>query len=151
MALPYENSTSGKAAIGEVQKILQGFGAQSFGYMEDFETGDLIVQFERRDRKVVMRANAKGYAAAWLRHHPYGARTRGTRAQYEAKALFIGKIAVYSILRDWVKGQVTAIEVGMMTFEGAFLGQYCWPMAILFCNKSKPQAHCKSQGRNEAP
>ena len=35
----------------------------------------------------------------------------------------IASIAVYSILRDWIKGQVTAIETGILTFEGAFLGQ----------------------------
>ncbi len=26
-------------------------------------------------------------------------------------------------LRDWIKGQVTAVEVGMLSFNGAFLGQ----------------------------
>ena len=28
-----------------------------------------------------------------------------------------------SVLRDWIKGQVTAVEVGIVSFEGAFLGQ----------------------------
>lgn len=32
-----------------------------------------------------------------------------------------------SVLRDWIKGQVTAIEVGILTFEGAFLGQILLP------------------------
>ncbi|WP_306049289.1 hypothetical protein [Oceaniradius stylonematis] len=127
MALPYENSTSGKNAISEIQKILLGFGASSFGYMEDFATGDLIVQFAYRDRRVSVRANAKGYAAAWLKEHPHTHRTRGSRQQHEEKALRIGKIAVYSILRDWIKGQITAVEVGMMSFEGAFLGQLLLP------------------------
>lgn len=127
MALPYENSTSGKNAIGDIQKILVGFGAQSFGYMEDFATGDLVVQFTYRDRRVSVRANAKGYAMAWLKEHPYGSRTRGTKAHHEERALRIGKVAVYSILRDWIKGQITAVEVGMMSFEGAFLGQLLLP------------------------
>lgn len=30
-------------------------------------------------------------------------------------------------LRDWIKGQVTAIETGVLTFEGAFLGQILLP------------------------
>jgi hypothetical protein len=34
---------------------------------------------------------------------------------------------VCSVLRDWIKGQVTAIEVGILTFEGAFLGQILLP------------------------
>jgi hypothetical protein len=29
----------------------------------------------------------------------------------------------YSILRDWIKGQITAVEYGILSFEGAFLGQ----------------------------
>ena len=41
----------------------------------------------------------------------------------EAKAMEIASTAVYSILRDWIKGQVTAIETGVLSFEGAFLGQ----------------------------
>jgi hypothetical protein len=31
--------------------------------------------------------------------------------------------SVHSVLRDWIKGQVTAVETGILTFEGAFLGQ----------------------------
>ncbi len=43
-----------------------------------------------------------------------------SRADHEAKALKIDGSAVYSNLRDWVKGQDTAIEIGMLTFEAAF-------------------------------
>lgn len=127
MALPYENATSGNNAIQEIQKMLRGFGCQKFGTGEDFETGELFVQFEHRGRMVHLKASAKGYAAAWLREHPYGPRTRGTRADHEAKALKIGGVAVYSILRDWVKGQVTAIEIGMLSFDAAFLAHLMLP------------------------
>ena len=37
------------------------------------------------------------------------------------RALDQGTIAVNSILRDWVKGQVTAIETGILTFEHVFM------------------------------
>lgn len=127
MALPYENASSGKSAIADMQKIMKQFGAQSFGCMEDFARGEVIVQFTFNGRNVSIRASAKGYAAAWLKEHPYGPRTRGTKAQYEAKALQIGQTAVWSILRDWIKGQTTAIAVGMLSFEGAFLGQIMLP------------------------
>jgi hypothetical protein len=127
MSLPYENSTSGKNALNEIQKTLREFGAKSFGCMEDFETGDLLVQFEWRDRKVSLRASARGYAAAWLKHHPWNSRMRSNRIEHEKKAVNQGMIAVYSILRDWIKGQITAIETGILTFEGAFLGQILLP------------------------
>ena len=35
MPLQYENATSGKTAIDEIQKLLRLFGASSFGLMED--------------------------------------------------------------------------------------------------------------------
>lgn len=127
MSLPYENATSGNNAINDIQKMLRAFGCTKFGTGEDFETGELFVQFEHRGRQVILKASARGYAAAWLREHPYGPRVRATRADHEAKALKIGGIAVYSILRDWVKGQVTAIEIGMLTFEAAFLSHILLP------------------------
>ncbi len=127
MTLPYENSTSGERALGEIQKLLRGFGCNKFGSMIDDGDGTVLVQFEYRGRPVSVKASMKGYAAAWLREHPYGTRTRGTKAQHERKALDIANIAVYSILRDWIKGQITAIETGILTFEGAFLGQIMLP------------------------
>lgn len=127
MTLPYSQATSGKGAMDEVQRILQGFGATSFGFMEDFSDGTLTVQFMWRERRVTIKANAKGYAAALLREKPYTSRMRRAKADYEAECLKQGQIAVYSILRDWIKGQITAVEVGMLSFEGAFLGQILLP------------------------
>lgn len=127
MPLPYENATSGKNAVAEMQSILRGFGASSFGVMEDFAAGTVIVQFEWRERRVSISASAKGYAAAWLRQHPWSPRVRASKIEHERKALQQAQVSVYSILRDWIKGQVTAVEVGMLSFEGAFLGQILLP------------------------
>jgi hypothetical protein len=127
VSLPYENATSGDRAVKDMQKLLQEFGCGSFGQMMNFETGELLVQFTYRDRQVSVKASATGYAAAWLRKHPYSTRMRGTRQQHEAKAKQIGCVAVYSILRDWIKGQITAVETGILSFEGAFLGQIMLP------------------------
>jgi hypothetical protein len=125
--LPYENATSGKNALNEMQKILRGFGAASFGVMDDYAKGAVIVQFTYRERTISISANWKGYAAAWLRIHPQSSRSHMTVEEYEQRALKQGEIAVYSILRDWIKGQITAVEVGMLSFEGAFLGQIMLP------------------------
>ena len=127
MTLPYESATSGERALGEIQKLLRGFGCSKFGSMIDDADGTVLVQFEYRGRPVSVKASTKGYAAAWLRAHPYGPRVRGTRQQHERKALDVASIAVYSILRDWIKGQITAIETGVLSFEGAFLGQILLP------------------------
>ncbi len=125
--LPYENSTAGARALGEIQKLLQGFGCASFGSMLNWETGELVLQFEHKGRRISIAASFRGYAATYLKYHPYSYRMRGTKQDYEKKALEIGSRATYSILRDWIKGQITAIEVGMLSFEGAFLGQILLP------------------------
>jgi hypothetical protein len=127
MPLPYESATSGERALGEIQKLLRGFGCNKFGSMVDDEAREILVQFEYRGRPVSVKASIRGYAAAWLRAHPYSYRTRSTKPEYERKAMEIASMAVYSILRDWIKGQVTAIETGILTFEGAFLGQIMLP------------------------
>jgi len=132
MTLPYASATSGKGAMTETQRILQSFGATSFGYMEDFSDGTLTVQFQWRERRVTIKANAKGYAQALIREKPYTTRMRVSKAQYEEKAIKQGQIATYSILRDWIKGQITAVEVGMLSFEGAFLGQILLPSGLTF-------------------
>lgn len=128
MSLPYENATSGERALGEIQKLLRGFGCNKFGSMSDDSAQEILVQFEYRGRPVSVKASIRGYAAAWLKEHPYNySRHRATKVEYERKAMNIASVAVYSILRDWIKGQITAIETGVLTFEGAFLGQILLP------------------------
>ena len=135
MPLPYENATSGERALGEIQKLLRGFGCAKFGSMSDDEAQEILIQFEFRGRPVSVRASVRGYAAAWIREHPVTiyntdlarGKDKTKRLAHERKALDIASVAVYSILRDWIKGQITAIETGILTFEGAFLGQILLP------------------------
>lgn len=125
MTLPYENATSGERALGEIQKLLRGFGCNRFGSMVDDVEGTVLVQFEYNSRQCSVKASIKGYAAAWLREHK-PARPDNTNEKTrlrEKKANDIASVAVYSILRDWIKGQLTAIQTGILSFEGAFLGQ----------------------------
>lgn len=127
MPLPYESATSGEKALGEMQKLLRAFGCSKFGSMVDDDAGTLLVQFEYRGRPVSVQASTKGYAAAWLKAHPHSSRMHTSHSQHQRKALDIASVAVYSILRDWIKGQITAIETGVLSFEGAFLGQLLLP------------------------
>lgn len=121
MNMPYATATSGDKALVELQRTLAKFGCQSFGTMTDAEKGETIVQFRWRNRDVSLRASWKGYAAAWLKHNPYSGRMRCTRQQHEQTALKQSQMSVCSVLRDWVKGQVTAVECGIMSFEAAFM------------------------------
>lgn len=127
MTLPYENATSGGGALEDIRKLLTRFGCARFGTMTDAENGELIVQFSYRGRDITAKASYRGYASAWLKERPYGPRTRGAKSAHEAKAMKQAEISVCSILRDWIKGQIMAIETGVLTFEGAFLGQIMLP------------------------
>lgn len=121
MDIPYASATSGAAAREEITRILRHFGCSSVGFMDDFDDAAVILAFQWRDRPIQMRASAKGWASAWLKANPWTPRRKSNSRDYEAKALRQGMIAVNSILRDWVKGQVTAVETGIMTFDHAFL------------------------------
>lgn len=127
MNLPYSTSTSGERAVNDIQKILRSFGCTRFGSMMDYEKGELLMQFEYRGMPVTVKASINGYAAAWLRANPHTRRMYHNKVEHERKAKEIGGKAVYSVLRDWIKGQITAVETGVLSFEGAFLGQIMLP------------------------
>lgn len=127
MSLPYATATSGQKALEDIQSVLRHFGCSQFGSMMDFERGELLVQFTHQKRTIVVKASFAGYAAAWLRQNPYSSRRRCSKVEHERTAKEVASVAVYSVLRDWIKGQVTAIETGILSFEGAFLGQILLP------------------------
>lgn len=123
MRVPYETASSGQRALAEIEKLLHRFGCQSFGAMQDFERKTLIIQFKYRNMQMHVEASMSGYAGTWLKAHPWSSRMRRSKVDHEREALRVASFAVYSILRDWIKGQVMAIESGILTFESAFLGQ----------------------------
>ena len=127
MALPYENTTSGEKALGEIQRVLRTFGCNKFGNWSDEAEGTLTIQFEYRGRAVSVKASTKGYAAAWLKEHPFNSNHRYSLSRHHERAKEVAAVAIYSVLRDWIKGQVTAIETGILSFDGAFLGQVLLP------------------------
>lgn len=148
MNLPYHNATS-KTSLIDLQKMLSKFGCQSFGVLTDTESGEIIVQFRWRGQVVQLRASWKGYALAWLRAHPQR-RSRCSRADYEAKAFAQAQISVQSLLRDWAKAQLTAIECGVMDFETAFMPHMLLPsgerlidrvQGLLPAPLTKPETH----------
>lgn len=127
MSLPYATATAGNRALCELQSALSHFGCKTFGSMMDEERGLLLVQFTWRERRVSIEASWRGYAAAWLKENPWSARRRSTRQEWEAEAVVRGRAAVCSILRDWIKAQVAAMEAGLLSFDAAFLPHMLLP------------------------
>ena len=111
MGIPYEKVNRGTDAMRDITKTLAAFGCQSFGTMINNDRQVAIVMFKWRDRQVQLEASWNGYAQALV-----------TKSGWKREAaLEHAKRAVYSILRDWVKGQTTAIECGVLSFDTAFL------------------------------
>ena len=127
MPLPYEGATSGVKARDEIIKTLRRFGCESVGFMDQFDDKSVLLAFVWRGRQVQLRASAQGWANAYLRENPWNSRRSLNKHDYEQKALSQGMIAVNSILRDWVKGQVTAIETGILSFEHVFMPYMLMP------------------------
>jgi hypothetical protein len=119
--VPYASASSGAAARAEISKLLKRFGCSSVGFMDDYDDRSVLLAFTHRGRNIQLRASAKGWAAMFLRENPWNHRRRQSRQRYEADALDQGLIAVNSILRDWVKGQVTAVECGILSFNAVFM------------------------------
>src|SRR5262249_24235777 len=77
--------------------------------------------FEHRGRPVQLHASAKGWAQMWLKDNPLSYRARKSRQEHKQDALRQGHLAVSSILRDWIKGQGTTVETGILSFEPVFM------------------------------
>ena len=119
--IPYESARSGTAARAEITKILHKFGCESVGFMDNFDDMSVLLAFKHRGRSIQLEASAKGWAKLYLERKPWSPRKRVTKQEYEQKALEQGFVAVNSILRDWIKGQITAVECGIQSFDAVFM------------------------------
>lgn len=119
MNVPYQGATSGMKARDEITSILRKFGCENVGFMDDFSEATVTLGFRHRGRAVQLKASAKGWAQMYLKANP--GKQRAREHERQKKALVQGQIAMNSILRDWVKGQVTAVECGVLSFEAVFM------------------------------
>lgn len=121
VSVPYANATTGAAARDDITRMLRRFGCTNVGFMDNFDEHSVLLAFIHRGRNVQLRASAKGWAAMYLQSNPWTSRKRVSRSVYEAQALEQGSVAINSILRDWVKGSITAVECGILSFGAVFM------------------------------
>jgi hypothetical protein len=89
--------------------------------MDDDANHEVVLYFEHRGRPVRMPVSVKGWAQMWLKANPLSSRARKSEHEHRQEALRKGHLAASSAIRDWVKGQVTAIETGLLSFEAVFM------------------------------
>ena len=126
MTVPYASATSDMRAREEIKRFLPASAVKSKSRLHGtiLPKHETFLAFKHRGGQVQMSVSAKGWAQMWLKENPYNGRRRVTRHEYEQEALKQGFIAVNSILRDWVKAQLTIIESGIVSFEAVFMPQY---------------------------
>ena len=74
MTVPYATATSGERAREEIRKLLQRFGCESVGFMDEFTEQRLLLVFQWHGQRVQLQASARGWADLYLRE------IRGTTA-----------------------------------------------------------------------
>lgn len=136
---PYANASSGHRARDDIRELLAGFGCKSVGFMDDFEDQTVLLAFRYKEKNIQLKASAKGWARLYCRNSPRSPRSRTPTSQYESAALRQGMIAVNSILRDWIKGQMTAIECGVTQFDHVFLPYMVMPNGQTVAESVGPQ------------
>ena len=62
MTVPYATATSGERAREEIRKLLQRFGCESVGFMDEFTEQRLLLVFQWRGQRVQLQASARGWA-----------------------------------------------------------------------------------------
>ena len=110
--VPYGGATAGAPLKAEIEKLLCQFKCERICWTEETDTHTVRFSFVYRGYLVEIPASAQGWANYCLKLKP---------KINPDRALKQGKIAIYSELRDWIKGQLTAVETGRVTFERAFV------------------------------
>ena len=139
MEIWYASATSGNRARDETVKTLRHFGCEKVGFMDDFARHEVLLHFEHRGRPVQLRVSAKGWAQMWLKANPLSHRRRKSEREHEQEALRQGHLAVSSALRDWIKGQMTTIECGALSFEAVFLSQWSTNSSSIGLRTARPR------------
>jgi hypothetical protein len=137
--IPCASATSGARARDEITRLLARLGVEQAGVIEDFSRHEVVVGFVHRGRQVQLRASAAGWARMHLNANPLNGRRRATRQEWEQGALAQGRLAVSSILRDWVKAQLTAVEAGILSFEAVFLPHMIGTDGRTFLERAKDE------------
>src|SRR5262245_40562714 len=105
-SIPYANASADQRAREEIRKVLRRFGCEEIGFKDNYSENEVLLYFKHRGRQVQLSASAKGWAQLWLKENPWTDQRHSGKQEWERKALEQGHVAVNSILRDWIKGQV---------------------------------------------
>lgn len=119
--LPYQTAKAGQRRESEIRETLRDLGAGKIGFMQDYDSNQIICQFELGGRQVSVYVGVAGYARAWLDANPWSSRRAVSSAAWEKRAWAQAEISVWAVMADWIKAQATMIYIGALDFDTAFL------------------------------
>jgi len=128
--VPYSRANSSKPR-DEITKLLIRLGCTKVGFMDELEEHAVVLFFVHRGNPVRLKVSALGWAEMYLKDHP---------KTPLPTAIKQGLIAINSILRDWVKGMVTAIETNAFTADALFLPFVVSPKGTTLAESGAEQA-----------
>jgi hypothetical protein len=126
------------ASVAEIQRTVERFGAEEFGYAVRKDAG--MVEFISGGRRVRIVVPLPDRDAEEFTHRRSGARPAERRTEVEARELWEQACRQrWRALALVVKAKLEAVEAGISTFEAEFLAQLVLPGGITFGQAVAPR------------
>ena len=114
---PYYHTTNAQTARDEIIRRLSAVGCTDVEFEDDRDAYTVTVRWEHNGRKCAITGSARGWAHHHLTSYPHTSRMRLPGSAYHKQVLDKGQVAVNSILRDYLRCQLAAVETGAVSFE----------------------------------
>lgn len=149
---PYSKSTaSPTAAEHRIKEMLRKFGVQMVSITDDYENKTIFILFKHNGIPVKIPLTYGILADKWLKENPYTFRHRMPREKHEQNIKDTAYRAAFSILEDFLKALVTMVDMGVRTFEEAFLGDFIMQGDQRMVEIMLPKIKALTTGRPETP
>lgn len=122
MSLPvsWDTTTSSEKSQMDIIGVLSRFGCSEFGFIR-YDDGAVAVTFKHEGIPIRIKVDPARLVARVLKEKPYGSRTRGTRADYEAKVHTQAIRVTYRNLHDLLKVMLNQAESDLIDFKTLML------------------------------
>ena len=122
MSLPvsWDTTTSSEKSQMDIIGVLNRFGCSEFGFIR-YDDGAVAVTFKHEGIPIRIKVDPARLVARVLKEKPYGSRTRGSRADYEAKVRTQAIRVTYRNLHDLLKVMLNQAESDLIDFKTLML------------------------------
>jgi len=108
----------------ELRNLIEKFGAEQYGMMEDWGKGTLTIMFMYKEYPIRLDLDIEHIVKVRLEEEPYNSYRRCSEEEYEKKIRGQAKKVGMRVLVHKVKADLLAIEYGIMKPEEVFLSHF---------------------------